>query len=335
MLQSLGEAYLKRRDLIIILGGAAAAWPLAAQAQQVGLPVIGFVSSGSVDDQEANVAAFRQGLGQIGYVEGRNVVIESRFAEHRSERLPALIADLIHHQVKVIFAAGSEEAVATKAATAGVPVVFFGSSDPVAIGLVASLNRPGGNVTGVTAIGHSLGPKRLELIREVLPNAAKIGVLVSRADPSTDSEVADLKAAASAIGLQTVVAYVSATSEIEGALITLGQERVSAFINGGGPLLGGARKQTADSSLRYRLPMIGAGRESAAAGALMSYGASITDAARQAAVYAGRILKGEKPADLPVVQPTKFELVVNLNTAKALGVTVPPTMLAIADEVIE
>jgi putative ABC transport system substrate-binding protein len=325
---------MRRRDFITLLGGAAT-WPLTARAQQVGLPVIGFISSGSADDQEDNAVAFRQGLSQVGYVGGRNVMIEPRFAEHRSERLPALIADLIHRRVMVIFAAGTEEAVATKAATATVPVVFFGSSDPVAIGLVASLNRPGGNVTGVTAIGHSLGPKRLELIREVLPNAGKIGVLVGRADPSTDSEVADLKAAASLIGLQTVVAYVSATSEIEGALITLGQERVSAFINGGGPLLGGARKQTADSALRHRLPMIGSARASAAAGALLSYGASITDAARQAAVYAGRILKGEKPADLPVMQPTKFELVVNLSTAKALGVTVPPSLLAIADEVIE
>jgi putative ABC transport system substrate-binding protein len=325
---------MRRRDFITLLGGAATS-PLTARAQQVGLPVIGFISSGSVDDQEDNAVAFRQGLSQVGYFDGRNVMIESRFAEHRSERLPALIADLIHRQVKVIFAAGTEEAVATKAATATVPIVFFGSSDPVAIGLVASLNRPGGNVTGVTAIGHSLGPKRLELIRELLPNAAKIGVLVSRADPSTDSEVADLKAAASLVGMQTVVAYVSATSEIEGALITLGQERVSAFINGGGPLLGGARKQTADSALRHRLPMIGSARASAAAGALLSYGASITDAARQAAVYAGRVLKGEKPADLPVMQPTKFELVVNLNTAKALGVTVPPSLLAIADEVIE
>jgi putative ABC transport system substrate-binding protein len=326
---------VKRREFITLLVGTAAAWPLAARAQQAALPVVGFISSGSVDDQEANVAAFHQGLSQIGYVGGRNVMIESRFAEHRSERLPALIADLIHRQVKVIFAAGSEEAVATKAATATVPVVFFGSSDPVAIGLVASLNRPGGNVTGVTAVGHSLGPKRLELIRQVLPNAAKIGVLVSRADPGTDSEVADLKAAASLIGLQTVVAYVSATSEIEAALVTLGQEGVGALINGGGPLLGGARKQLADSALRHRLPMISSTRAGAAAGALLSYGASITDAARQAAVCAGRILKGEKPANLPVMQPTTFELVVNLNTAKALGVTVPATMLAIADEVIE
>jgi putative tryptophan/tyrosine transport system substrate-binding protein len=326
---------MRRRDFITLLGGAAAAWPLAARAQQTAMPVIGYISSASAGEPSTYLAPFRQGLGQVGYVEGRNLAIEFRFAEHQNERLPVLVADLARRQVNVIFAAGSQEAAASHAATKTVPIVFFGSSDPVALGLVASLNRPGGNVTGVTAIGHSLGPKRLEIIHEVLPNASKIGVLVSRSDPSTDSEVADLKAAAPSVGLQTVVFYANGTSDIELALSTFDQERVSAFIDGGGPLLGGVPGQTAASALQRRLPMFGSSPEVAAAGALLGYGASITDAARQAAVYAGRILKGEKPADLPVMQPTKFELVINLKVAKALGLAVPPTLLALADEVIE
>jgi putative ABC transport system substrate-binding protein len=268
-------------------------------------------------------------------VEGRNVAIDFRFAEHRSDRLAALATDLARRQVNVIFAVGSQEALAAKSATTTVPIVFDGSSDPVAIGLVASLNRPGGNVTGATAIGHSLGPKRLEFIRELLPNASKIGVLVSLADPSTDSEVASLKAAAPTVGLQMVVFYASGPSDIEAALSTFDQERVGAFIDGSGPLLGGLRDQTAAAALRHRLPMIGSNRESAAGGAVLGYGASITDAIRQAAIYVGRILKGERPTDLPVMQPTKFDLVINLKTAKALGLDVPPPLLARAEEVIE
>jgi putative tryptophan/tyrosine transport system substrate-binding protein len=326
---------MRRREFLTLLGSAAAAWPVAARAQQPALPVIGFLSSASADEQSENLAAFRQGLGQGGYVEGRNIAVEFRFAEHRSERLPTLAADLVR-RASVIFAVGSEEAVATKAATATVPIVFFGSSDPVAIGLVASLNRPGGNVTGVTAIGHSLGPKRLQLIRDILPDASKVGVLVSRADPSTDNEVAELKAAAPAVGLQTIVFYADRTSDIEAVLNSFSQERVSAFINGGGPLLGGSvRRQIAASALQHRLAMIGGNPESAAAGALLGYGASISDAARQAAVYAGRILKGEKPADLPVQQATKIDFVINLKTAKALGLNIPPMVAALADEVIE
>jgi putative ABC transport system substrate-binding protein len=325
---------MRRRKFITLLGGAAA-WPLMARAQQPTMPMIGYISSASAGEPSTYLAPFRQGLGQVGYVEGRNLAIEFRFAEHQNERLPVLVADLTRRQVNVIFAAGSQEAVASHSATKTVPIVFFGSSDPVALGLVASLNRPGGNVTGVTAIGHSLGPKRLEIIHEVLPNASKIGVLVSRSDPSTDSEVADLKAAASSVGLQMVVFYVNGTSDIEAALSTFDQERVSAFIDGGGPLLGGVRGQTAASALQRRLPMFASGREAAAAGALLGYGASITDVARQAAVYAGRILKGEKPADLPVIQPTKFEMFVNLKTAKAIGLTIPESFLLRADEVIE
>jgi putative ABC transport system substrate-binding protein len=328
---------MRRREFITLLGGAASAWPLAARAQRPGLPVIGYLSSGSPDEPNADrfAAAFRQGLAQGGYVEGRNVAIEFRFAEHRSDRLAALATELARRQVNVIFAVGSQEALAAKSATTTVPIVFFGSSDPVAIGLVASLNRPGGNVTGATTIGHALAPKRLEFIRELLPNASKIGVLVSRADPSTDSEVAALQAAAPTVGLQLVVFYANGPSDIEAALSTFEQERAGAFVDGSGPLLGGLREQTAAAALRHRLPMIGGNLESAAAGAVLGYGASITDAIRQAAIYVGRILNGERPADLPVMQPTRFGLVINLKIAKALGLDVPPLLLARADEVVE
>ena len=327
---------MKRREFITLLGGAAA-WPIAARAQQPAMPVIGYLTSGSANEPIVDRfgAAFRQGLALVGYVEGRNVAIEFRFAEHRSDRLAALATELARRQVNVIFAGGSQEALAAKSATTTVPIVFSGASDPVAIGLVASLNRPGGNVTGATAIGHSLGPKRLELIRELLPNASKIGVLMSPADPSTDSEVASLKAAATTVGLQTVVFYASDSSDVEAALSKFDQEHVGAFIDGGGPLLGGLRDQTVAAALHHRLPIIGSNSESAAGGAVLGYGASITDASRQAAIYVGRILKGERPADLPVMQPIKFDLVINLKAAKAFGLDVPPLLLARADEVIE
>jgi putative ABC transport system substrate-binding protein len=281
------------------------------------------------------VVAFRQGLAQVGYVEGRNVTIEFRFAEHRSDRLAALATELARRQVNVIFAGGSQEALAAKSATTAVPIVYFGGSDPVAIGLVASLNRPGGNVTGVTAITHSLGPKRLELIRELLPSVSKVGVLMSSADPSTESEVVSLKTAAPIVGLQTVVFYADDPSDIEAALSTFDRERVGAFINGGGPLLGGLRDQTVAAALHHRLAMIGSTPDSAAGGAVLGYGASIPGAARQATIYVGRILKGERPADLPTMQPTRFDLAINLKTAKALGLDVPPLLLARADLVIE
>jgi putative ABC transport system substrate-binding protein len=325
----------RRREFIATLGSAAAAWPLVARAQQPKMPVVGFLSTNSPDDPSAVGDAFREGLGQIGYLEGRNVAIELRFAGHRSEQLRAHAADLARRQVNVIYAAGSEAGLAAKAATSTVPIAFFGGSDPVVIGLVGSLDRPGGNVTGATVISHSLGPKRLELIREILPDASRIGILVQRTDPSTDSEVADLKAAASAIGMQTVVFALNGPSEIEAAFTTFAQEHVQAIVNGGGPLLVGLRVRVGDLALRHRLPMMVTMRETAAAGALLSYGASLTDAARQAAVYAGRILRGEKPADLPVMQPTRFGLVINLKTAKALGLDVSPLLLARADDVIE
>jgi putative ABC transport system substrate-binding protein len=328
---------LRRRDFITLLGGAAAAWPIATRAQQPALPVIGYLSSGSPNEPNVDrfAAAFRQGLAQVGYVEGRNVAIEFRFTEHRSDRLAPLVTELARRQVNVIFAGGSQEALAAKSATTAVPIVYYGGSDPVAIGLVASLNRPGGNVTGVTAIGHSLGPKRLELIRELLPSVSKVGVLMSPADPSTESEVVSLKAAAPSVGLQTVVFYANGPSDIEAALSTFDRERVGAFIDGGGPLLGGLRDQTVAAALHHRLAMIGSTPESAAGGAVLGYGASITDAARQAAIYVGRILKGERPADLPIMQPTRFDLAINLKTAKALGLDVPPLLLARADQVIE
>jgi putative tryptophan/tyrosine transport system substrate-binding protein len=326
---------MRRRVFITLVG--AALWPLAARAQQSAIPVIGYLSSGSPNEPfvDRGVAAFRQGLVQVGYVEGRNVTIEFRFGEHRSDRLAALAIELARSQVNVIFASGSQEALAAKSATTSVPIVYFGGSDPVAIGLVASLNRPGGNVTGITAVTHSLGPKRLELIRELLPSVSKVGVLMSPADPSTESEVASLKAAAPTVGLQTVVFYANGPSDIEAALSTFERERVGAFINGGGPLLGGLRDQALAAALHHRLAMIGSTPDSAVGGAVLGYGASIPDAARQATIYVGRILKGERPADLPIMQPIKFELVINLKTAKALGITVSPLLLARADRVIE
>jgi putative tryptophan/tyrosine transport system substrate-binding protein len=325
---------MRRREFIAGLGSAAA-WPLAAQAQQSKLPVVGLLNSGSPGPRAPIVAAFLQGLKEAGYVVGQNVAIEYRWAEGERERLPTLAADLVRRPVNVIFALGSEEAVAAKAATTMVPIVYVGASDPVAIGLVTSLNRPGGNVTGVTAISHALGAKRLDLLRQLVPDATMIGVLMDERNPSTRSELKDLEAAARAIGLQAVVFYASSEAEVVEVFTTLVQQRASALVSGGGPFLGGLNAQLAALANRHRVPTIGTNRDFAKAGGVMSYGASFTDANRQAAIYVGRILKGEKPADLPVMQPTRFELVVNLKTAKALGLTIPETLLATADEVIQ
>jgi putative tryptophan/tyrosine transport system substrate-binding protein len=322
-----------RREFISALGSAAAAWPLVARAQAT-MPVIGFLRSTSAADSTQFVAAFRQGLKEAGFVEGQNVAIEYRWAENQLDRLPALAVDLVRLPVAVIIV-NAPAAVAAKNATTTVPIVFVTGSDPVKDGLVASLNRPGGNVTGVSFLAGSLGTKRLELLRQLLPRATTIGVLVNPTSPETEAERNDLQTAAQAIGQQLIILDVGSDRDIETAFPTSVQWGAGALLVGSGPFLSSHREQLVALAVRYALPMAYNAREFVAAGGLMSYGTSITDAYRQVGIYTGRILKGAKPSDLPVMQSTKFEFVINLKTAKALGLTVPPTLLAIADDVIE
>jgi putative ABC transport system substrate-binding protein len=322
---------MKRREFITLLGGAAA-WPLAARAQQPALPVVGFLRDVSLPLPD-RVTAFHQGMKETGYVEGRNVAIEYRSAEGQTE-LPLLVADLLRRQVALIVG-NTPAALAAKAATTTVPIVFASGGDPVKLGLVASLNRPGGNVTGVSFISLELGTKHLGLLRELRPGAARIAVLVDPKSPTTEPFVSQVRAAASAMGQQIEVLYVSSDREIETALTTLVQGGAGALLVGGGGLMYSRREWIVALAARHRIPAMYILRDYVAAGGLMSYGTSTTDAYRQAGIYAGRILKGEKPGDLPVVLATKFELVINLRTAKALGLEVPDKLLALADEVIE
>ena len=326
---------MKRREFITLLGGAAAAWPLVAGAQQPARPVIGFVNARGAGDSTYLMAGLHKGLKETGFVEGENVAIEYRWAEGRPERLPAMIADLVRRPVAVILAAGSAVGLAAKAATATIPIVFTGGSDPVAIGLVASLNRPGGNVTGATVITHLIGAKRLEVLRQLVPNAELVAMLIEPGNPSAETVMKDTEAAARAIGLQTVTLFADSESSLEAAFAAMAQRQVSALVVGGGPLLGNLRQQTVALASRHGLPAMYSLRESVEAGGLMSYGSDFADTYRQAGMYAGRILRGEKPADLPILQPTKFDLVINLKAAKALGLTVPDKLLALADEAIE
>jgi putative tryptophan/tyrosine transport system substrate-binding protein len=326
-------SYIGRRKFLATLGGAAAAWPLAARAQQPAMPVVGFLYGGPLTDLPQNrVTAFRQGLKEAGFIEGQNVAIEYR--TDQIDRLPLLVADLLRRQVALI-AGNTPSALAAKAATTTVPLVFGTGGDPVRDGLVTSLNRPGGNVTGVSFFSVELGAKQLGLLRELRPAAARIALLADPKFPTTERFVSEVRAAASAMGQQIEVLYVSSDREIEAAFTTLVQRGAGAQHGGLGGFLISQRERTVALAARHRIPAIYNVRDYVVAGGLMSYAASVTDGWRQAGIYAARILKGEKPGDLPVLLPTKFELVINLKTAKALGLEIPDKLLALADEVIE
>jgi putative tryptophan/tyrosine transport system substrate-binding protein len=326
---------VRRREFFTLMGGAAV-WPVAARAQQPALPVIGFLNSASLDATKASVAAFRQGLAETGTIEGQNVSIEYRWAEGRYDRLPALAADLVRRKVAVIATtSGIPPALAAKAATTTIPIVFTAGADPVEVGLVTSLSRPGGNLTGVAVLNVELAPKRLELLHELVPAATLIALLVNPANPNTDTVSRDLQAAARTLGLQLHVLRASAEGDLESVFATLLQLRAGGLVIAPDTFFVSQTEQIAALALRHTVPAISLYREFAVAGGLMSYGASGTDAVRLAGVYCGRILKGEKPADLPVQQVTKVELTINLKTAKTLGLPVPQSLLFGADEVIE
>jgi putative ABC transport system substrate-binding protein len=326
---------VKRREFITLLGGAAVAWPIGAQSQQPAMPVIGFLGSTSPDSYRHLVAAIRQGLNETGYVEKRNVAIEYRWADGKYDRLPALAAELVGHPVAVIIA-NTPAALAAKAATTAVPIVFSSGLDPVKAGLVNSLNRPGGNVTGISSMSGELVAKQLELLHELVPSAIVIALLVNPANPALAGSLStELHAAARVLGLRLDVLKASSEGEIDTAFETLINPRTSALVIGADGFFSARSEQLAALTLRHAVPAISPYHPFAVAGGLMRYGTSATDGFRLAGVYAGRILKGEKPADLPIMQSAKFELAVNLKTAKALGLEVPPTLLARADEVIE
>jgi putative tryptophan/tyrosine transport system substrate-binding protein len=326
---------IKRREFITLLGGAAAAWPLAAGAQQRAVPVIGWLSPASRNADDPRLHPFRIGLSERGYVEGRNVVIEYRWADGENNRIPALAADLVRRQVNVIVANSANAALAANAATTTIPIVFGTATDPVKAGLVASLSRPGGNLTGATSLNNETGPKRLELLHELVPTATNVAVLVDPASLIYGTQLQDLQAATRTLGLQLHVLRASTERDFDAAFATVVQLRAGALmINNDGFFLS-RLEQLAALALRYGVPAIYGNRQFAAAGGLMSYGGSNRDQYRLVGVYSGRILKGEKPADLPVQQATKVELIINMKTAKEFGITFPTALLARADEVIE
>ena len=327
---------MRRRQFIYLLGSAAAAWPLAARAQQAALPVVGFVYPSVPELSAGIVAAFRKGLNETGFVEGRNVTIEFRFGYNDIAQLPKLAADLVDRRVAVIATPGSTpSALAAKAATATIPIVFGIGPDPVEIGLVASLNRPGGNVTGITSMNAELGAKRLGLLHELLPSAVRFAVLVNPNNRNAEPLTRDAQATASAIGREIEIFAASSAREIDAAFVSLLQKRADALLVSPDPLFDSRRVQLVTLATHHRLPTIYSFRENVEIGGLASYGSSAAERDRQVGIYAGRILKGEKPADLPVIRADKFEFVINLQTARVLGLDVSPTLLALADEVIE
>ena len=326
---------MRRREFISLLGGVAAAWPLVARAQQPAMPVIGFLGSSWPADRARLVTAFRQGLRETGHVEGQNVTIEYRWAQDQFDRLPDLAAELVRRNVAVIAAHDTLSAIAAKTATTTIPIVFTTGGDPVRDGLVANLNRPGSNITGVSFIAVELGAKQVGLLHELHARHTRIAVLVDPKWPFSEQVVSEVRAAASGIGDQIEVLYASSGGEIDTVFASLSQKPPDALLVGPSALMNNRRVQLVMLAAYHRMSAIYPLREFAEAGGLMSYGTSITDANRQAGVYTGRVLKGEKPADLPVVLPTRFELVINLQTAKTLGLVVPPNLLARADEVIE
>jgi ABC-type uncharacterized transport system substrate-binding protein len=327
---------MKRREFITLLGGAAAAWPLAARAQQRAFPVIGLLSSRSPAVDTSLIAVIRQGLNESGLVEGQNVALDYLWADGQYDRLAALAADLVRRQVAVIVTMGGEvSALAAKAASATIPIVFVAGGDPVRSGLVTSVHRPGGNITGVSTLIFELEPKRLGLMRELRPNATTIAVLVDPNSPNAEMQVNDIQAAARGVGGEITMLNASTIRDIDAAFVRLVEMRADALLVVANPIFFNRTAQLVVLAARHAIPTLYSRREFTAAGGLMSYGPNINDSYRLLGVYAARILKGEKPGDLPIQLPTKFELVINLSTAKALGIEVPPTLLARADEVIE
>jgi putative ABC transport system substrate-binding protein len=326
---------MKRRQFITLLGGAAVTWPLAAHAQQAAMPVIGFLSARSPDDMTKLLAAFRSGLRETGYVEGRNVMIDFRGADGRYDRLPGLAADLTARRVAVIAAPAMAPSLAAKAATATIPIVFLTGADPAQFGLVESLNRPGGNLTGLAILSNTLVPKQLEILHELVPSATRVAFLVNPKNPIAETDTKDVRAAASIMRQQILVLNASIESDINDAFTTLTHQGANALLVQTDPLFNGLHHQIAALAAQHRVPAVSSLREFVEAGGLMSYGTDLLDAYRQLGLYAGNILKGAKPSDLPVQQSVKVELLINLKTAKALGLSVPPSLLARADEVIE
>ena len=325
---------MKRREFITLIGGAAT-WPMAARAQQPKMPVIGFLRDSTNAGSEHLVDALRQGLRETGYVEGQNVAIEYRWGDGHPERLAALAADLVRRQVSVIVGSGISSASAAKAATSTIPIVFVTTADPVKTGLVKSLNRPGGNATGMAYLTSVLGGKRLEFLRQLVPAAKSVAVLVHADNPATEPLLRDLDAAAAVLGLQIIVSSASGERDLEKAFAALVQERPGALVVGPAPIFTSRSSQIIALAMRHRLPAIYTTADHARAGGLMAWGVSLTDQYRLTGIYVGKILKGEKPTDLPVMQPIKYELVINRKTAKMLGLTIPDKLLALADEVIE
>jgi putative ABC transport system substrate-binding protein len=326
---------MKRREFITLFGGAVAAWPLAARAQRPSMPVIGLLSSRVAGNSAYLVAAFREGLKELGYIEGQNVAIEYRWAEGRFDRLPDLTRDLVSRRVAVIAAAATGSVIAAKAATSTIPIVFEIAGDPIKFGFVASLNRPGSNLTGVTFLGTMMTTKQLEVLHETVPNAPLIAFLVNPANPRSDSEIKVVQAATEALGIRLLVLKASVESDFAATFAMLAQQRAGALLVDIDPYFNSRADQLIAFAARHAIPTIYPLREYVAAGGLMSYGTSLSDAWHQMGAYAGRILKGDKPADLPVQQSTKVELVINIKTGKAIGLTIPPSVLARADELID